>query len=268
MFFKRFLAYATAFSLSVSLIGAYASYGDEMQISAVNRSDGIVSIDIIRSTDKKTRISITSTDKKRTYNYPHVPGEGEIDIPLIFGNGHYEINLLRELEGYAYEIMDTHSLILDLADYDAVYYSSSVMVPWGSSVKTVKKADELTAGAKSNFEKFAAIYVYMTENIIYDIYKRVDIGYLSDPDVTLSDGSGICLDLAVLFAALVRAAGVKCRLVYGYVSDAAGLHSWNEVYLKGQWIIVDPTRDSQYFISQIPYRYAKSPENYESIVIF
>ncbi len=66
------------------------------------------------------------------------------------------------------------------------------------------------------------------------------------PEMTLATRCGACRDLAVLFVAACRAAGLAARFASGYAAGAGGagdeLHAWGEVYLGGGgWRGYDPT---------------------------
>ena len=69
---------------------------------------------------------------------------------------------------------------------------------------------------------------------------------LSLPDAlsTLENRVGDCNEHAVLLAALVRAAGIPCRVEAGlvYLKGRFYYHAWNTVYL-GRWITVDAVYD-------------------------
>ena len=58
---------------------------------------------------------------------------------------------------------------------------------------------------------------------------------------------GDCTEHAVLLAALARAAGIPARVVVGLVywppGKGFGWHAWNELWLNGGWVAVDPTWD-------------------------
>lgn len=64
---------------------------------------------------------------------------------------------------------------------------------------------------------------------------------------TLSDRTGSCRDIAVLFCEVCRASGLPSRFVSGYAADPEHdgchhLHAWAEVYLPGAgWRGFDPT---------------------------
>lgn len=67
------------------------------------------------------------------------------------------------------------------------------------------------------------------------------------PEKTLTERTGSCRDVAVLFCEICRTAGLPARFVSGYIVDpdpsgANHLHSWAEVYLPGAgWRGFDPT---------------------------
>ena len=64
------------------------------------------------------------------------------------------------------------------------------------------------------------------------------------PVETLKNRSGNCQTHARLYASLARAAGIPTRFVSGLVySPGQGFlyHSWNESYLGGVWVPLDPT---------------------------
>lgn len=80
------------------------------------------------------------------------------------------------------------------------------------------------------------------------VYERLrKVPTVSVPNVlqVLDLGEGDCNEHAVLFAGLARAAGLPARVVAGvvYANGAFQYHAWNEVWLGGRWISVDPVFD-------------------------
>ncbi len=62
----------------------------------------------------------------------------------------------------------------------------------------------------------------------------------------LATGSGECTDYADIYTTLARAAGLPAKTVYGLAyrdgsEPSFVFHAWNEVYVDGRWIAVDPT---------------------------
>ncbi len=74
-----------------------------------------------------------------------------------------------------------------------------------------------------------------------------EFGWPFQPHETLQRGAGSCRDIAVLFMACVRYAGLASRFVSGYFFDEfraqnSELHAWVEVFLPGAgWCGYDPT---------------------------
>lgn len=92
-------------------------------------------------------------------------------------------------------------------------------------------------------EKEECIYDYIVEYLTYDYDKAANVqkGYLPDVDATLEERKGICFDYAALFASMLRAQNVPVRLAIGYVQPDNIYHAWNQVYIDGEWIWMDPT---------------------------
>ncbi len=77
-------------------------------------------------------------------------------------------------------------------------------------------------------------------------YETRDKGEPHLPEKVLSHRRGSCRDLAVLYVAAARAAGLAARFVSGYYFDQSPkhpqLHAWAEVYIPGGgWRGYDPT---------------------------
>ncbi|MDD5584883.1 MAG: transglutaminase-like domain-containing protein [Candidatus Omnitrophica bacterium] len=119
-----------------------------------------------------------------------------------------------------------------------------------------EKAHVLTASLKNPYLKAKAIYDFLTGYLQYDQALANQIMSMSGhesrkPDETLSLRKGICYDIAKLYVALARAAGVPARVVRGvaFASDKPRLkyiekigHAWAEIYLPVYgWVPVDPT---------------------------
>jgi hypothetical protein len=59
----------------------------------------------------------------------------------------------------------------------------------------------------------------------------------------IEHGVGDCTEYAALFSALCRAQGIPARLISGFASSGKKWerHGWSEVWVRNQWIPVDPT---------------------------
>lgn len=83
------------------------------------------------------------------------------------------------------------------------------------------------------------------QRFVYDRLRKVPTVSVPNALQVLETGEGDCNEHAVLLAALARAVGLPARVVAGvvYANDAFQYHAWNEVWLDGRWISVDPVFD-------------------------
>ncbi|MGE0709088.1 MAG: transglutaminase family protein [Planctomycetota bacterium] len=113
-------------------------------------------------------------------------------------------------------------------------------VPW-QHPKVAALAREAVAGARTPREKVVKLVPFVSR-YVQDAYGKNAVSALQ----VIESKQGDCTEHSTLFAALARAAGVPCRMVFGvaYTDDsdqAFGGHAWNEVELDGQWVAVDST---------------------------
>lgn len=117
----------------------------------------------------------------------------------------------------------------------------------GDAEKRVKEiAAEITKGKKTLIDKSRAVYDWVIDNMRRD--PNVKGCGLCEIERLLSEKAGKCADIHSVYIALVRAAGVPARDVYGIRmhKDKEGditkyQHCWAEFYLPGYgWVVVDP----------------------------
>jgi hypothetical protein len=112
-------------------------------------------------------------------------------------------------------------------------------------------ASYLTRNAHSELEKVRSIFVWVANNITYDM-KSFRAGTYPDYHVraVLKRKSAVCEGYARLFKALCTEADVPCEIIHGYskgygYQPAAGFqvsnHAWNAVMIEGEWYLVDAT---------------------------
>src|SRR6059036_3152046 len=135
----------------------------------------------------------------------------------------------------------------------AFYTGSTEHMPTDGIVK--RTAQDITKGARTDYDKAKAIYEWIVENTYRDAKTRgCGVG---DIKTMLETGNlgGKCADLNALYVGLARAAGLPARDVYGVrCADSAEFkslgksgdiskaqHCRAEVYLTGYgWVPVDP----------------------------
>ncbi|XP_008281409.1 kyphoscoliosis peptidase [Stegastes partitus] len=109
----------------------------------------------------------------------------------------------------------------------------------------------ITLGARNELEKLRAIWVWLCNNIEYDVS-----GYLGHsekltaPEDVIAAGRGVCCSYSNLCTEMCREVGIECQEVPGH-SKGVGYrqgqslkhvksdHLWNAVLLGGQWFLLD-----------------------------
>lgn len=125
------------------------------------------------------------------------------------------------------------------------YLEPEPFVPTDGKVKEI--ANEIIKGKNGILSKAQAVYDWVVENTHRDPnVKGCGLGIV---EKTLSEGGGgKCADISTVFVALLRAAGVPAREVFGLRLGknneddmTGGYHCWAEFYLPGTgWVPADP----------------------------
>jgi len=119
-------------------------------------------------------------------------------------------------------------------------------------------ADYLTNNLESDTEKARAIYIWIANNIKYDLTQQ-NSGkrYYSDQEIideVLRDRQGVCQHYAVLFHAMSKAAGLNSYLISGYTRDASDEiadlgHAWNGIKIDSVFCLIDVTWAAGYLLN-------------------
>ena len=103
----------------------------------------------------------------------------------------------------------------------------------------VNIAQEARVLSENKMEQIQALMDWIAANIEQkpvDVFTALDV---------LAGGQSECQGHALLFAAMARTLGLPTRVVNGIVYSPAlqgfVYHTWNESYLDGRWVAVDPT---------------------------
>ena len=62
---------------------------------------------------------------------------------------------------------------------------------------------------------------------------------------------------------MLRSVDVPTKLIMGYKDDIESYHAWNEVYLDGQWMVMDTTYDAAYAQKDVPINMIKANKEYK-----
>lgn len=205
----------------------------------------------------------------------NLKGDGSVeDFPLQYGNGEYTANIMQQVEGNNYFAIDSSTFDVNVKDGNSVFLNSVQNVNWNYDMTPIHDVRYIVADTLRN-NKDSLLYLscldifgYIVNNVTYDNDKiySLDYDYVPDIEQIYADGTGICYDYASLLASMLRSINVPAKLVKGYASYSPDTyHAWDEVYINGEWITVDPTRDATLLASGVKPEIRKNSEDYIKI---
>ena len=206
--------------------GTKAEKNDTAEIDYSNADQGYISA-LYSGGSANAKVRIKS--EKLQYDHDLSPGK-RMFFPLM-EKGSYSVKIYEQVSGKSYSEVVSAEFSADISDSRSMYLYPNKYIDFDESSDCVRKAAEICVEADTPVEKIAAVFLYITDNVVYDkeLAKTVQSGYTPYPDRTLASGKGICFDYASLFAAMCRSQGIPTRLVIGYAEPDI-YHAWNEVY--------------------------------------
>ena len=129
-------------------------------------------------------------------------------------------------------------------------------LPGSTPQRLTTKTDEITADAKTPYQKATAIEQWLEENKEYSLHVKRPDGNIADSFVFDMD-KGYCVYYATAMTAMLRTQGIPARFATGYTQGqrtdedtwvVRGLdsHAWVEVYFPDTgWVRFDPTPSTQ-----------------------
>ncbi len=200
---------------------------------------------MIRSEPNEKRLKARIASAGQTYYYD-LPSGGTYSVfPLQMGDGTYTIRVMEHVENDLYAVMYGIELDVLLADQTMPFLYPNQYVWYDENSEAVQKAWELAGGLTSERDIAESLYRFVVKSMTYDTEKAktVQKGYLPDADQSLESGKGICFDYAELLAVMLRAEGIPTKMLIGTVTPENLYHSWNSVYIDGEWVWMDATLD-------------------------
>lgn len=231
----------------------------------VNTADSTVEIKNVSTNYSSYKVIVDKDDEEYIYNLVDTTES----FPLQMGSGKYTISLLGSNDGRRFRLISKETINVKLVE-NAVFLSSNQTVNWNDKSETTAFAQKLTMNAKTDQEKFDAIYDYVINNISYDyaLAKSLPKGYIPNADFTLADGTGICYDFAAITAAMLRSVDVPAKLIKGYSVYTPVYHAWNEVLINGKWIVVDTSTDSIFVENGVSISIEKDASDYATTKVY
>ncbi|HOC77726.1 MAG TPA: transglutaminase-like domain-containing protein [Methanofastidiosum sp.] len=132
------------------------------------------------------------------------------------------------------------------------------------------KKNDMTYFITPDNEKVLSLAENMNNNDPVEIYEfvRDKIKYVEDytthdfrfeywqlPEETINLGTGDCEDQAILLCTLFRSKGYSSddvKVAFGLTSGTNG-HAWVELFYNGDWVVFDPTSNSNSYVEKTRY---------------
>jgi len=237
--------------------GSKVESNSKAVIDYSNTADGYVMVKWNKETTSNLFVQITGPDDVR-YQYSILPDGNFNVLPLTGGNGSYTINVLEQTSDGRGALVVGTTVKVTLTDEFAPFLRPNQFVNFDEDSEVVKVAASLVSKEYSFPEKIAAVYNFVTSNIVYDtdfaqsVIDGAVSSYIPDLDSVLARGKGICFDYAAVMTAMLRSQGIPTKMVFGYADDV--YHAWISVYsdetgwidqvifFDGEsWMLMDPT---------------------------
>ncbi|MCR4317894.1 MAG: transglutaminase family protein [Planctomycetes bacterium] len=125
--------------------------------------------------------------------------------------------------------------------------------------ETIAMTERITAGLSSDREKAVALFYFVRDDVRYNPYRAtVDRESLAST-FCLREKEGFCVQKAVLYAAMLRAAGVPAKVGFADVRnhlaskrlleivrhDLFVFHGYVKAFIEGRWVSATPTFDKR-----------------------
>lgn len=197
-----------------------------------------------------------------------VPNNGKWQAVLLsLGDGAYRLSIYEAgyLDERVRRMDDTRFIIGDLPTDTELALYSNLHTNLEDHPLTIALAHELTTDAMTDREKVEALWGYLMENAQYDteLARTIQYSEMPDGDCFVRGEKGICCDYAAFLACALRELGVPCKHVYGINKKSGNQHAWNEIYLEGEWLLVDATLSrkdkDKHFHTEDPSGYRDDP---------
>ncbi len=177
-----------------------------------------------------------------------LPGGKSLTVSVVIDATVYE---------FKYEDIEGDYLDYDKDDPDFISYTSDDLFIDSDNPEILNIAKSLTRNVTDPVEISRILYNFVIRNLYYD-FPRAEEGdyeFLYASEI-LERGKGVCSDYAILYTALLRAAGIPSRLSAGIpvytilFEDEKEIdegHAWVEIQLPGYgWIPVDITPEGDF----------------------
>ena len=185
-------------------------------------------------TTEPCRVMIQKENDKYHYDLE----AGVTVLPLQYGDGKYLVTQYFHVSGKDWQKGKRVTVDYN-GDAEEAFLSSNLMVNYTNHSLAVVKAAELCEGLTDANEKASTIYKYIVHNFVYDYISSFDIKQgkakldVVDIDDVFAKGKGVCYDLSIMAAAMLRSQGIPARVEIGHG------HAWLKVMIGDKEKLMD-----------------------------
>jgi hypothetical protein len=215
-------------------------------------SDGEYSVQVSTANLPSGEYYVNLYGNNEKYHTYHGIIYGELIFKVTARDAYFEAapaygKYLRISKGYRVEPEDTELSLITRADPAAIERITSLSA-------------DITQNCTSDYEKVLAIHDWVAENIYYDNdYINDKTDSTNETPVSVANSKyAVCVGYSTLTRDLLAAAGIPCKIAYGFAIGESGEeawsdvnvakiqenHAWNIAYVDGRWINIDTTWDS------------------------
>ncbi len=202
----------------------------------------------------------------------NVEDDGSLSHVVWFEEGHQSFSVdvqmtleLADKNPYHFLVHPTQCLSLPMRyPKDMEMQLRPFITPTGATMMVRDFAQKILKEANGHTVNFLTLLNQrIKDEIVYE-FRASGQPYL--PDQTLTEKSGSCRDMVVLFMAAARSVGIAARFVSGYYfqlnPNQPELHAWVEVYIPGGgWRGFDPTLGMACYGHHIALTACATPDN-------
>lgn len=266
--FRFYTVIVLSFFISLGMAGPPLKAEEGAKIDILGVPQGTVTLNYSLDQGKKCKVMIEKSGKTLYYNLKGTSGTET--FPLQMGNGTYTVAVLENVSGTQYRYLTKETVALEQEDPLEVYLQSVQLIKWDRDDPVIEQAGELTQSMGNDLDKLEAVYGYIVNNYKYDYDKlgKLPSDYVPDINSTYKTKKGLCYDFAALCGGMLRSVGIPAKLVKGYGKGIEGYHAWNEVYVDGQWKLIDISGDIQMKEGGQKYSMFKDAEKYDKVKEF
>lgn len=130
----------------------------------------------------------------------------------------------------------------------------ALQVPDSLTKTSAGIANYISTNFLSQKEKAGAIFIWITNNISYDIENAFAINFYANTNQIIEEvlrtRKGVCMHYAELFSDIATKSGLKSFVVNGYTKQNGFVdyipHAWCAIMIDSEWSLIDPTWGSGY----------------------